>query len=419
MATTTERSHPTAEDLGYDIYNAEMVAQPHAVYRRLRHEAPVAWSRTLKAWCVSRYEDVQHVLRHPDLFSSRSRQPGGPAEGQARPDQHREQMAPPGTMTMMLADEPDHARLRKILDRDFTPRKVAALEPHIQTIADRLLKSAADRDTFDLMERLGIPLPVTVIAELLGIPPERGDDFKRWSAASNLRFLPDSPQEEIDTRNAAVVEFREYLQAQIAARRREPTDDLIGRLVAARDDEERLTDDELLASIELLLLAGNETTTSLIGNAVLALLRHPDQLQLLRDEPERMDDAVEEVLRYDGTVQIVIRIATADTEVAGQAIAAGDLVLPMIAAANRDEELWERAEEFDIARDRSRHLAFGDWIHVCLGQYIARIETKVALRTLLRTFPELEAATPLEELPYNRGFMLRGLAHFPVHNAPA
>ena len=175
----------------------------------------------------------------------------------------------------------------------------------------------------------------------------------------------------------------------------------------------------MLASIDLLLSAGKETTTSLIGNCVLALLRHPDQLQLLRDEPQRMDDAVEEVLRYDGTIQIVIRTATADTEVAGQAIAAGDLVLPMIAAANRDEEVWERAEEFDIARDRSRHLAFGDWIHVCLGQYIARIEARVALSTLLREFPGLEAATPLEELPYRRGFMLRGLAHFPVRNAPA
>ena len=234
MASATERTYPTAEDLGYDIYDAEVVAQPHAVYRRLRHQAPVAWSPTLNAWFVSRYEDVQYVLRHPELFSSRTRRPGGPAEGQARPDQHREQMTPPSTMTMMLADEPDHARLRRILDRDFTPGRVAALEPHIQTIADRLLERAADRYTFDLMEGLAIPLPVTVIAELLGIPPERGDDFKRWSAASNLRFLPDSPRLEIDTRNAAVVEFREYLQAQIAARRREPTDDFIGRLAAAR-----------------------------------------------------------------------------------------------------------------------------------------------------------------------------------------
>ena len=175
----------------------------------------------------------------------------------------------------------------------------------------------------------------------------------------------------------------------------------------------------MLASIELLLLAGNETTTSLIGNGVLALLRHPDQLQLLRDEPERMDDAIEEVLRYDGTVQIVIRSATADTEVADQVIGAGDLVFPVVAAANRDEEVWERAEEFDITRDRSRHLALGDWIHVCLGQYLARVETRVAVRTLLRDFPRLEAATPLEELPYHRGFILRGLAQFPVRNAPA
>ncbi len=408
----------TAQDLGYDIFDQEVVAHPHRLYERFRAEAPIIWSTQHDGWILSRYEDVHHVLRDPARFAKLPDRPPTPATGQARPDQYREEMAPFGTMTMLRADEPDHSRLRRLLDRDFTPKKIAELEPHVQQVADALVEGQAQKPTFDVMEGLAIPLPVTVIAELLGIPPERGSDFKRWSDASTHRFAPDTPKDEMDRRNAAVVEFRDYLKDQIRQRRVEPADDFIGRLVAAHDRDGSLDENELLASITLLLVAGNETTTSLIGNGVLALLQHPDQLQLLRDRPELLDPAVEEFLRYDGTVQQTSRTATCDMEFHGQQVRAGELLVVMLASANRDESVWERGEEFDITRPRGngRHLAFGDWIHICLGQYLARVETRTALRSLLREFPRLEAAQPLSEAPFRSNFNLRGLAHLMVRD---
>jgi pimeloyl-[acyl-carrier protein] synthase len=360
---------------------------------------------------LTRYEDVREVLRDPRQWSSfRLGQPSGMVRAELR----RESVAPMGTLSMLNADPPDHTRLRQLLDRDFTPGKIMQLAPHVQEITDRLLKGAGRCETFDVAEELAVPLPVTVIAELLGIPPERGAQFKQWSDAATEPFTPSSTDEEVDARNAQITEFRAYLVEQIEEKRRRPTDDFIGRLVQAHDAEERLTDDELLAAVNLLLLAGNETTTNLISNATLALWKFPEQQQALRDNPALIDGAIEEFLRYDGSVQFTGRRALGPAEFYGQKVEPEERVLLVIASANRDEDVFPNPDQLDFSRERSKHLAFGDWIHVCLGQYLARVETKAALTTLLREFPAFDLAVPEDEIVYRANFNLRGPKYLPI-----
>jgi cytochrome P450 len=401
----------TATELGWNIYDPAVVRFPHQHYARMRREAPIVRSPQLDAWVLTRYEDVRGVLRDPRQWSSfRLGQP----TGMVRADLKRESVAPMGTLSMLNADPPDHTRLRKLLDRDFTPGKIMQLAPHVQEITERLLAGAGQRERFDVAEELAVPLPVTVIAELLGIPPERGAQFKQWSDAATEPFTPDSTDEEVDARNAQIAAFRAYLVAQIEQKRRTPTNDFIGRLVQARDTEERLTDDELLAAVNLLLLAGNETTTNLISNAALALWKFPAQQQALRDNPALLDGAIEEFLRYDGSVQFTGRRALGPAEFYGQPVAPEERVVVVIASANRDEAVFDRPDELDLTRERGKHLAFGDWIHVCLGQYLARVETKAAITTLLREFPAFDLDVPEDEIVYRANFNLRGPRHLPI-----
>jgi cytochrome P450 len=394
-----------------DVYAPRVIARPHQFYAILRKEAPIVWSDQLGGWMLTRYKDVRTVLRDggAQWSAAVSKQ-----VGMARPDQKQEQVAPPGTHTMFDADPPDHTRLRRLLDRDFTPGKIAALGPHIQGITDRLVKRAVSRDTFDVAEDLAVPLPVTVIAELLGIPAEMGPQFKRWSDAATEPFRPDSTDEEVAERNAEIVEFRRYLKDRIEERRGNPTNDLIGRLVQAHDAEDRLTDDELLAAVNLLLLAGNETTTNLISNATLALWKFPEQQQELRANPGLIDDAIEEFLRYDGSVQFASRRAMGPAEFYGQRVEPGERVAIFLASANRDESVFTNPDELDFHRPKSRHLAFGDWIHVCLGQYLARIETRAAILALLNEFPAFDLAVREDEIVYRANFNLRGPKHLPI-----
>ena len=400
-------------DVGFDIFDPAAIARPHQFYERLRAEAPVAWSNQMKAWLLTRYEDVRTVLRDPEHFSSLRPSQGG-TQVSGRPDMYREDVAPAGTLTMLGADPPDHTRLRRLLDRDFTPSKIRALELHVQEITDRLLKDAAPQDEFDVAEDLAVTLPVTVIAELIGIPPALGDQFKRWSDAATEPFRPDSTDEEIVERNREIVAFREYLQAQIEDRHANPSEDFIGRLVSAHDEESKLTDAEVLSSVNLLLLAGNETTTNLISNATLAMTKFPDQQQALRDNPDLIEVAIEEFLRYDGSVQYTSRVAQAPAEFQGQAIKEGDNLIVVLASANRDEEVFPNPNTLDFSREKQRHVGFGDWIHICLGQHLARLETKCALLSLLREFPDFELAIPEEEIPYRANFNLRGPKYLPI-----
>lgn len=403
----------TLADLGMDLFDPATIARPHPFYARLREEAPVIFSEQLQGWVLTRYDDVRRVLRDADRYSS-IRQP----VLRGRRDVHVEEVAPPGTLTMLGADRPDHTRLRKLLAIDFTPRRIERMQPRIDAVTRALLADLPTDQPFDVAECLAVPLPVTIIAELLGVPPEMGPQFKAWSDAATEPVRPDATDEEVRTRNARIVAFREYLTEQIDRRHRHPTDDFIGRLVAAHDDDSRLTDDELLAAVNLLLLAGNETTTNLISNATLALTRFPGQARLLREDPTLLDNAVEEFLRYDGSVQFTTRRALDDDVFHGQKIAAGDNVIVVLASANRDPRAFDSPDELNVRREIRRHLAFGDWIHICLGQFLARMETRAAIAGLLDVFPELNLAVPEDAIAYGANFNLRGPKHLLISAAP-
>lgn len=399
----------TLSGLGLDLFDPATIARPHPFYARLREEAPIIWSEQLRGWVLTRFEDVRAVLRDTEGYSS-MREP----VLMGRRDLPIENVAPPGTLTMLAADRPDHTRLRKLLAIDFTPRRIVRMQPRVDAITRELLAAVTDAEPFDVAESLAVPLPVTIIAELLGVPPELGRQFKVWSDAATEPVRPDATEAEVLERNARIVAFREYMKEQIDRRHREPTDDFIGRLVAAHDDDSKLSDDELLAAVNLLLLAGNETTTNLISNAVLALTKFPDQEAILRQDPAWLDNAVEEFLRYDGSVQFTTRRALADATFHGQRVAAGDTVVVVLASANRDPRAFDTPDELDVRRDIQRHLGFGDWIHICLGQFLARMETKAAIAGLLEVFPRLALAIPEQDIVYRANFNLRGPKHLPI-----
>lgn len=403
----------TLRELGLDMFAPEAIARPHHFYARLREEAPIVWSEQTQSWVLSRYDDVRRVLRNPEQFSSQRLGDGG-GSIIGRTDIVREEVAPLGTLTMLGADRPDHTRLRKLVSMDFTPHKLEHMRPRIQAITDELLADVAQRDKFEVVKGLAEPLPVTVIAELLGIPPEMGTQFKKWSDAATAPVPPDASDEAVLARNKQIVEFREYLQDQIRERHAHPTDDFIGRLVSAHDDESKLTDDEVLAGVNLLLLAGNETTTNLISNAILALTRFPARQAELREHPELIDDAIEEFLRYDGSVQFTLRKLTEPAEFHGQKIGQGESVVVMLAGANRDPRVFPDPDTLDFHRPKEKHLGFGDWIHICLGQFLARIETRAAILGVLQAFTAFELAVPEAEIVYRPNFNLRGPSYLPI-----
>lgn len=377
---------------------------PYLQLGRLREGDPVHRSAALQAWVVTRYEDCLAVVRDHETFSSDVRTARGDI---ADAIQRQRADSPLGDVyTVIGSDPPTHTRLRGLVNRAFTPRRVAAMRPHIEEIAAELLAEAPDRGAWELMTGLAQPLPIVVIAEMLGVPPEDRQRFKEWSTV--LAATTDIVRNESVARDARRVtdELIEYLGAFVEARRREPQDDLISTLIEAGEDSERLSHEELLAFAILLLVAGNETTTNLIGNGMAALLAHPAAIDRLRAEPERLPDAIEEMLRYDSPVQGLVRFARVDTEVGGQAIAAGDVLLCMLGAANHDPRQFPEADTFDIERSENRHLSFGQGIHYCVGAPLSRLEAEVAFRALLARWPSFELA----EGGLARGgtFLLRG-----------
>ncbi len=405
MTMTPER---TAADvpLGFNPAEPEFKRNPYPYYERLRREAPVHRG-DLGFWTIARHDDVTHVLKNPQIFSSAGI--GGPIGGG--------QMSGGVPMrSIITSDPPLHTGFRNLVNRAFTPRMVADMEPRIREIAREMIDAVAASGTMDIVRDLATPLPVTVIAEILGVDASRRDDFKRWSNAIVGAFddpSPEAQQARADDRQ----EFFEFFQARIDERRAHPTGDMLSTLVAAEavpggtDAEIKLTPQEVAGFAMLLLVAGNETTTNLIGNAMLALTEDPAQMRIVTDDARAIPNMVEEALRYDSPVQFLFRLTTQETEVGGQTIPAGNVVVPIYASANRDEEKYADSARFDVTRNAQGHLAFGLGPHFCLGAPLARLEAKVAFEELFARAKNIERAGA----PVRADHMfLRGLTSMPV-----
>jgi cytochrome P450 len=393
------------------------VADPYPAYARWRDERPVARPRE-RLYVLSRFADCEAVLADPAFGRIDE---GNERLSPARPRAAR-QGGPVNAGSLLRLNPPDHTRLRRLVSRAFTPARVRELAPRVEALTAELLAASADSAAlaaggrFDLISGLAQPLPVAVISELLGIPPGDRPRLVAWSAALTRALDPAFlvSDEERARQQAARADFAAYLRGLLPSRRRSPGGDLISALAGVQDSSGSLTEDELVGLCMLLLVAGHETTRSLIGGAVLALLRHPAELAALAADPSLADQAVEEVLRYDPPVQVVSRSALRSTEIAGITVAAGSFVLMLLGAANRDPVLCADPDQFSVRRGARRHLAFGHGIHFCLGAPLARLEAAIALRRLLPLLPRLRIAG---EPQWKPNTVLRGLEHLWLEQA--
>lgn len=390
----------------YNPLSPRVYLNPYPTYAVLRRHNPVHWSPLMDSWVISRYEHVDMILRDYKRFSS------DPRTRQRRRRSRNDEVEAPGGQNMLFLDPPEHTRLRALVSKAFSPQAVAALTPRIQAIVDTLLDQIPAAETFDLIETLAYPLPVIVMAELLGIPATDRAQFKYWSDRRARLLEPTMTRAELHEANRAAHAMDAYFREVIAQRRIAPQDDLISSLVAAEEEGEKLTLDEVLVMLRLLLIAGNETTTNLIGNGLLALLQHPEQLQRLRETPALMEQAIEELLRYDTPVQVDGRNVREDAEIGGRHLAKGQGIVLLLGAANHDPEVFSRPEQLDLTRRDASHVAFGRGVHHCLGAPLARAEARLAFTTLLQRFPLLALQTQTPAFKDN--VVLRGLRALPL-----
>ncbi len=384
----------------------EFHSNPYPFYRALREEDPVHQS-PLGFWVCTRYDDAVMILRDPRFGR----------EGMAKLMEARLGLTQDTSRArdMLFQDPPDHTRLRALVSRAFTPRVVEVMRPHIQEIVDGLLDRVDGARAMDVIEDLAYPLPVTVICEMLGVPAADQDIFKTWSTdiarSLDAAILP-ADSDAIPRGRDARLGLADYFRSLIATRRKDPKPDLLSALIAAEEEGNKLSEGELVSTCMLLLIAGHETTVNLIGNGLLALLQHPDQLRALRDDPGLIQTGVEELLRFDGPVQRTGRMTTAEVEIGDKRIPRDSVVVSVIGAANRDPKQFADPDRLDVSRKDNRHIAFGFGIHFCLGAPLARLEGQIALGTLLRRMPKLALVSDVPE--WRESSTLRGLKSLPV-----
>ena len=377
---------------------------PYPAYAALRRKGRAHRSQVMNAWAFTRYEDVNLILRDWKRFSNDGRKAQAPGAVTTIPD--------PGTRSLLSLDPPEHHRLRALVSKAFTPRAVNALEPHIRCLMHELLDGVEDLSGFDLMETAAKPLPLIVIAEMLGVPAADRARFRSWGDRRSRIMEPSiGPEERADAVRAAEL-LDAYFTPIIEERRTDPRDDILSGLARAEEEGDRLTVTEMLALLRQLLVAGNQTSANLIGNGVLALLRHPDQMQDLRDDPSLIPRAIEELLRYDSPVQVVLRRVLEDCDVNGVSLTRGDDVVLMIGAANRDPDRFGTPDQLDIRRDEGSHLSFGHGIHACIGATLARLEGRVAIEVLLERFSSIRLLDP--DPDFHSSIVLRGLRALPL-----
>ncbi len=396
-----------------DLFSRDALLDPHPVFAQLRADEPIKHHESLDVWTVARHADVTEVLRGAKTFSSALGM-GELMAGRLDPRQPElprmtEMMGP--LRIVIAADPPDHTKLRRLISAPFGAREVVYLEPRIRMLCEELVDSLLRSDAPDLVTDVAVPLPVIVIAELLGIPTDRRADFKRWS---NDMVGGLSGELDLASRQQSAFEMFEFFSQAIADRKRDPGEDVVSRLVSRADDlapEDQLTVPELVTFCILLLIAGNETTTNLIANAVHAFFDHPDQWAALHADPGLAAAAVEESLRYDGPIKALLRMPAEDTTISDVPIPAGARVMPLFSSANRDDAVFADADRFDITRHPEEHIAFGYGIHHCLGAPLARLETKILFETMAQRVRELQPAgdgTPVQSI------ILRGWQSVPV-----
>jgi cytochrome P450 PksS len=394
---------PSAIDISSPLFKAD----PYPFYAQLRAEHPVFSVKIpdgQTAWLITRYDDALSALKDrrfsKDKLNAGQKQPWIPA------------FFKPLARNMLDLDDPDHARLRGLVHKAFTPKIVESMRQGIESLTEKLLDAALRRGRMDLVRDYALPLPTAIIAQMLGVPAGEQHKFHRWSSA-----IVSSQSSKWGTVWAVpnAIAFVRYIRRLIRLRRDEPQSDLTSALAQTEETGDKLNEDELLSMIFLLLIAGHETTVNLIANGTLALLRHPDQMEKLRRDPSLIELAVEELLRFDGPLETATeRYALEDVLISGSTIPRGALVYVVLASANRDERQFENPDRLDITRQNNRHLAFGQGVHYCLGAPLARLEAQIAINALLRRSPHLQLATPASEIRWKKGLVLRGVKSLPV-----
>lgn len=385
-----------------DIFSDETRRDPYAVYARMREHSPAFYMPPpFDGWLIFDYEGVKRVLNDQAAFSS---------------------CVPAPRNWFIFQDPPSHTKMRALISRAFTPKMLADLEPQIRGISRRLLDAVIERGRMDLAVDYAVPLPMRVIAGMIGIPPEDWLKYKDWSdmilRLSYARTGGQDAEESVRAFKQVTAEMSVYLQQMSEERRRVPRNDLLTGLLNAEADGEHLTHEEILGFLQLLLVGGQETTANLINNAILCLTENPQQLSRLQNEPGLLTSAIEEVLRYRAPLQWVMRTPRKDVELHGKLIPAGKLVLPMIGSANRDPKQFANAESFEITRNPNPHVAFGHGIHACLGAALARMEARVALPDLMGRLKNLKVESPRSWTP-RKALHVHGPASLPVQFTPA
>ncbi|MBB5155735.1 cytochrome P450 family protein [Saccharopolyspora phatthalungensis] len=395
---------------GLPVFDHDFVQHLHTRNAQLRSTTPVQRMVThqgMEVWVITRYDDARAALADHRLGKNAIRTQEV-VNAKLPPDADHGEFATELAVHMLNMDIPDHTRLRKLVVKAFTARRVESMRPHIEQISAALLDAIPDKSDVNLLDAFAFPLPTQVISEMLGVDESRRDDFRAWTNT----ILDASDEQALQH---AVQSASAYMVELIATKRREPADDLITALIEARDDEDRLSEQELIATVFLLLVAGHETTVNLIGNGVLALLRNPEQWAALVADPGLVPDAVEEMLRFDGPViHGTLRHTIEPVEYGGVEIPAGEIVWVGLSAGSNDPERFAEPDRFDITRDARGHLAFGHGIHFCLGAQLARLEAQIALRQLVERFPNLRAVGSLDDVQWRFSSLIHGLQELRV-----
>jgi hypothetical protein len=378
------------------LVSPDFIKDPYSTLRRMREECPVYWSDGIGGWILTRYDDILASFKNTSYYSNENRLGKAveylPAEKRANYKAFENHYATKG---LLHSDPPDHTRLRSLVIKEFTPSVVERMRPRIQEVVNGLIDAAAKKGSLDLVPEFAAALPIGVIAEILGVPPEDRHLFKKW-ADDILAFQGVNKPSEADLSRAqkGLTEIRPYLLGMINERRQRPSQDLMSKFVAAESEGERLTESELINTCVTLFTAGHETTLSLISNTIYTLLRNPAQLELLRRNPGLLDSTLEESLRYESPVSRQTRLMKQDITLNGQSLKQGQMVFQMLNAANRDPAHFANPDQFDIQRNPNRHIAFGQGIHFCVGATLARTEGFVAIGTLIQRLPRLRLVNP-------------------------